>query len=85
MMSTYNYVTVPFVQGLKDAGYVKGQNVAIEPIARSRSRPSPQSGDRSRQHSHSAGGEGSDHDHTHRLYHRGDPVALGLVTSLPTR
>src|SRR6516162_393227 len=26
----YNYVTVPFLQGLKDTGYVVGQNVAVE-------------------------------------------------------
>jgi putative ABC transport system substrate-binding protein len=26
----YKYVTVPFLQGLKEAGYVEGQNVAIE-------------------------------------------------------
>jgi putative ABC transport system substrate-binding protein len=26
----YNYVTVPFLQGLKEAGYVEGQNVAVE-------------------------------------------------------
>ena len=26
----YKYVTVPFLQGLKETGYVEGQNVAIE-------------------------------------------------------
>ena len=26
----YNNVTVPFLQGLKETGYVEGQNVAIE-------------------------------------------------------
>src|SRR5271169_1249132 len=26
----YKYVTVPFLQGLKEAGYVEGQNVAVE-------------------------------------------------------
>jgi putative ABC transport system substrate-binding protein len=26
----YNYVTIPFLQGLKETGYVDGQNVAIE-------------------------------------------------------
>jgi putative tryptophan/tyrosine transport system substrate-binding protein len=26
----YKYVTVPFLQGLKEGGYVEGQNVAVE-------------------------------------------------------
>jgi putative ABC transport system substrate-binding protein len=26
----YNGVTVPFLQGLKETGYVEGQNVAVE-------------------------------------------------------
>ena len=26
----YKYVTIPFLQGLKETGYVEGQNVAIE-------------------------------------------------------
>jgi putative tryptophan/tyrosine transport system substrate-binding protein len=26
----YKYVTIPFLQGLKEAGYVEGQNVAVE-------------------------------------------------------
>jgi putative ABC transport system substrate-binding protein len=26
----YKYVTVPFLQGLKETGYVEGQNVAVE-------------------------------------------------------
>ena len=77
----YKNVTVPFLQGLKETGYVEGQNVAVEyryaenqyrsaAGACSRSRPPPRSGDRSQRHRRSAGGEGSDHDHTDRLCHR---------------
>jgi hypothetical protein len=70
------FLIVRFVQGLKETGFVEGQNVAIEyrwaenqndrPSARRRSRSPPRSGDRNQQHTCSAGGEGSDHEHTGR-------------------
>ena len=77
----YKIVTVPFLQGLKETGYVEGQNVAVEyrwaeneydrlPDACRRSRAPPRSRHRGPQHPRRAGGEGSHHDHTHRLQHR---------------
>jgi putative ABC transport system substrate-binding protein len=76
----YKNFTLPFLQGLKETGFVEGQNVAVEyrwaeneldrlPAAgaHSRSCSPPRSGDRSQRH---RGGEGRDHDHTNRFCHR---------------
>ena len=63
----YKNFTVPFLQGLKEAGYVEGQNVAVQyryaenrvdrlPALCSRSRPPPCSGNPSRQHPRNVGG-----------------------------
>jgi putative ABC transport system substrate-binding protein len=71
-------ITVPFLQGLKETGYVEGQNVAVEyrwaenqydrlaALAADLVRRA-RSSDRSRRHRRSAGGGASGHDHTHRL------------------
>jgi putative ABC transport system substrate-binding protein len=76
----YKYGTVPFLQGLKETGYVEGQNVAVEyryaenqldrlpalaaDLVRRRVTVIVVSG------TPDAGGEGSDHRHPDRLYHR---------------
>ena len=71
------YLTVPFLQGLKETGYVEGQNVAVEYRWEENQYdrlPSlaadPRSSNRSRRCRRSAGGEGSYHHHTDRLWHR---------------
>ena len=71
----YKFTTVPFLQGLKEIGYVEGQNVAVEyrwaenqyerlpalaaDLVRRRVAVIVASG--------SARGEGGDHDHTDRF------------------
>jgi len=70
-------VTFPFFQGLKETGYVEGQNVAVEyRYAENQYDRLPalaadlvrrRGGDRSRRPRGSAGDESSDHDHTYRL------------------
>jgi hypothetical protein len=76
----YKNITVPFLQGLKETGYVEGQNVTVEyryaenqirPAADAsrRSRPASRCSDRSQRHSRSAGGKGSKHDYTDCLWY----------------
>jgi putative tryptophan/tyrosine transport system substrate-binding protein len=68
----------PFLQSLKEAGYVEGQNVAVEyRYAENQPDRLPVlAADLVRRHpavilaGGSAGGEGSDRDDTDRLYHR---------------
>jgi putative tryptophan/tyrosine transport system substrate-binding protein len=77
----YKNITVPFRQGLKEAGYVEGQNVAIEyryaenqmdrlpalatDLVRRRVTVIVANGTPP-----SVGGEGSDHEHTDRFWYR---------------
>ena len=74
----YKNIAVPFLQGLKEIGYVDGKNVSVEyrwaenqfdrlpglaaDLVRRRV-----SRDRSQRQPAGGGGKGSDHDHTHRL------------------
>ena len=83
-----------FRQGLKDTGYVEGENVAIEyrwaenqidrlpelaaDLVRRQVAVIVASGGRRR----GVGGQGGNHDDPHRLRRRDDPVRLGLVASL---
>ena len=73
----YKNFIIPFFQGLKETGYVEGQNVAVEyRYAENQYDRLPalaadlvrrRGGDRSRRPRGSAGDESSDHDHTYRL------------------
>jgi putative ABC transport system substrate-binding protein len=71
-------VTVAVFQSLKEAGFIEGQNVAVEyRYAENQydrlpalAADPPCSGDHNRRHLSNAGGEGSDHDYTDRLRHQ---------------
>jgi putative ABC transport system substrate-binding protein len=72
----YKYFIVPFLQGLKETGYVDGQNVAIEYrwAENQYDRLPALAADLVRRrvavlvrHRRGRGGEASGHDHTHRL------------------
>src|SRR5947207_3331137 len=82
-----------FKQGLSEAGYVEGRNVAIEyRWARAittgcRHWPPTLSAiglrcDCRYEHSRRFSSKGGDGNNPHRLHHRGDPVKLGLVSRL---
>jgi ABC transporter substrate binding protein len=83
-----------FREGLRQGGFVEGQNVTIEyrwaedhyerlPGLAVWSGSSPGSFDRrDRRKSCGTGGKVGDHDHTNRLPNRIDPVKAGLVASL---
>jgi putative ABC transport system substrate-binding protein len=76
----YKDVAIPFLQGLKETGYIEGQNVAVEHryAENQLDRLPALAADLVRRrvavivasHARSAGGEGGDHDHTHRLCYR---------------
>jgi putative ABC transport system substrate-binding protein len=70
---------ISFLQGLRETGYVEGQNVAVEyryaenqydRLPALAAVTPPRSGNRIQRHPRNAGGEGSDHDHTDPLCRR---------------
>jgi putative tryptophan/tyrosine transport system substrate-binding protein len=69
----YKNITVPFLQGLKEAGYVEGQNVAVEYRYAENQYdrlPSLAADLVRRRVAAIVATEGSDYDHPHYLCHR---------------